>query len=485
MSFFSIGFIIFICIIFAVYYAVPARFRNYWLLLGSWFFYAAWDLRYIPVLLLITCVSYFAGILLSRDHKKSVLAVSVVLCLAVLIVFKFWRFWISGITVLFGESEVLSGAALFIAPVGLSFYVLEAIGYMIDIYRGTSQKEESFFRYALFLSFFPKVISGPIERSTNLLEQLRHEVEFDDDRVKHGLLTMLYGYLLKLMIADRAGVIVDGAFGSYSDQTGMTMLIAVILYGIQLYADFAGYSLIAVGLSETFGFKILENFRQPYFAVSVRDFWSRWHISLSTWLRDYVYIPLGGNRKGKVRKYINLMITFLVSGAWHGTGFQFMIWGALHGIYQIVGNVIRDLKRGTHDPGKSKPATSIPVRILQSIGVFALVDFAWMFFRAPSVIAGVEIVHKFIFDLRTAETFSTGAYLAGSDADRFIILMVELAAFLALDILRERKIPLYEWLQNRNIVVRWSVYILGTCLLLLVLIRDFGADASTFIYARF
>ena len=491
MSFFSLGFIAFICVIFVVYYALPAARRNLWLLIASYVFYALWDLRYTAVLLFITAISYLAGASLLRKRKKTTLFLSIALCLLVLIVFKFWRFWILGAQTLFGESEGLAGAAALVAPIGLSFYVLEAIGYMIDIYRGTSEPEKSFLRYALFLSFFPKVISGPIERSTHLLTRLRSEIEFDYDRVRHGLLTMLAGYFFKLMIADRAALLVNGAFDNYEAQTGMTMLIATVLYGIQLYMDFAGYSLIAIGMSETLGFDILQNFRQPYFAVSVRDFWSRWHISLSTWLRDYVYIPLGGNRKGKARKYLNLMITFLVSGLWHGTGMQFMVWGALHGVYQIVENVVHDFRKKTEIPGEasvaSRPAatSSLPLRILKSIWIFILVDFAWLFFRAPSVAAGIEITRKMIFDLQGITTLSTGAYLTGSSSVRFIILLIELVGVLLFDILREKKTDLYGWLTSRHIVVRWTIYVGAALLLLLVLIRDFGAEASTFIYARF
>lgn len=489
MNFFSLPFLVFLTVVFVIHWAIGAKYRYLWLLASSLFFYAVWDLKYTALLLFVIAVSFFVSqyIDLNRDKKsrcKALLSAAVAAFICIIALFKFWSFWSRGLYVLFGVSDPATGGIIsLLAPVGLSFYLLTAIGYMVDVYRGKTPPEKNIGRYALFISFFPTILSGPIERSGNLLRQINADREFDYDRTKKGLLLILYGYFIKLLIANRIARIVDAAFGSFTGQTGATMAIAVILYGIQLYADFSGYSCIAVGIGKTLGFDLIVNFRQPYFSASVRDFWNRWHISLSSWLRDYVYIPLGGNRKGKLIQYINLMITFLVSGLWHGTGFQFIVWGAIHGLYQVAAIALRPLNALGSKIKIKRDAWSY--KLLQGMFTFALVDYAWLFFRAPSVRSALSISKNILLNLQLGNTLVNQLFLLGYAPERFRVLLLEIGVMLTVDVLHERQLSIAALLDRQNKAFRWLVYIQIIVILIIGLIYDYGLDASAFIYTRF
>ena len=469
MTFFSIKFFIFLSVVFIIYYLIPARYRYLWLLVSSCIFYASWSVKGMTVLGFITLVSYSSARMMEKANKRLCLVAGIVISLATLIAFKFLGSW-------------TRGRYYFNVPVGLSFFVLEAVGYMIDVYSGKMKCEQNIGRYGLFLSFFPTVLSGPIERSSNLLKQIQEGREFSYEKAKRGLLLIIEGGYLKLLIANRLAMIVNAAFENHYEQTGATMLIAVIFYGIQLYADFAGYTCIALGVGHLFGFSLTENFRQPYFAGNIRSFWRRWHLSLSSWLRDYVYIPLGGNRKGKIRQYVNLLITFLISGIWHGTGWQFVVWGALHGIYQVVSNA--------SNPWRMKVFAKIKrecfsYRLMQVITTFGLVDFAWLFFRAASVREALLIGRNILFNFQIGNTISSKLYLLGFDESRFLVLLIEIFALLVVDILHEKEISIVDLLERQNKAFRWIIY-LSMCMVLVIgSLYDYGVEASTFIYTRF
>lgn len=487
MSFFSFKFLAFLIIVFIIYYLLPQQLKKIWLLITSYVFYASWSLKYTLVLCLITAVSYTTPLLMTRMTKgrRVCLSVGVILSLAILLLFKFWNFWAEGLKTIFGISDPATGGIISIAaPIGLSFFVLTAIGYMVDVHREKIEPERNIIRYALFIAFFPNIMSGPIERGRNLLKQIQSDIAFDYDTVKHGLLLMLWGYFLKLLIANRAAVIVDAAFASYSEQTGFTMLFAVVLYGIQLYADFAGYSCIAIGIAETFGYHLITNFRQPYFAQDIKDFWSRWHISLSTWLRDYVYISLGGNRKGKIRQYLNLFTTFLVSGIWHGNGWTYMIWGCIHGFYQIISKLIYPLKKAFLEKTRIK-TDCFSYRLFHAIPNFIIVDFAWLFFRASSVTEGLNIIKQIAGNFQLQASLKNKLFLAGYDKQMFMILLLELFIMLVVDLAHESKISIMAWLNRQNKLFRWLFYVTAILMLAIGIIRDYGLDASTFIYTRF
>jgi D-alanyl-lipoteichoic acid acyltransferase DltB (MBOAT superfamily) len=264
-------------------------------------------------------------------------------------------------------------------PVGISFYIFQALGYSIDVYRGDVEPEKNFFNYALFVSFFPQLVAGPIERSTNLLQQFKTKHQFDGDQAISGVNLMLWGYFLKLVVADRCAIYVDSVYNNMEYQNGGSCLLATLLFSIQIYGDFAGYTYIAIGCSRVMGFNLTSNFQRPYFSSSISDFWRRWHISLSRWLRDYLYIPLGGSRKGKNRTYVNLLATMLVSGIWHGANWTYVVWGLLHGIALCMERVLGINKREWHGICKF-------IRILAT---FFIVSIFWVFFRANTLADGV------------------------------------------------------------------------------------------------
>jgi len=358
----------------------------------------------------------------------------------------------------------------------MSFYGLQALGYVIDVYRNQLEAEKNPVRYALFVSFFPTVMSGPIQRGSVLLGQIREGRNFDYSRARAGLYDLLWGYLLKLVIANRLGGMVDYAFGRYETMPGATMVWATVLYGIQLYCDFAGYSALAIGTGKILGFDLGINFARPYFATSIKEFWKRWHISLSSWLKNYVYIPLGGNRKGRCRKYVNLMITFLVSGLWHGAGINFLVWGALHGIYQILGGCLpkkTDRKRGGF------------YRAVQTIFTFVLVDFAWLFFRADSISQAFVILRRICFHFNLREMTYYGSYLLGDNRTNLLLVLVGIGLVFLVDLLCEKKISIVDVSLRVPMVVRWLVYIILTLLILYVVVYHYGLAGTTFLYGRF
>jgi D-alanyl-lipoteichoic acid acyltransferase DltB (MBOAT superfamily) len=321
-----------------------------------------------------------------KKYKQFYLITCIVLNLAILFFFKYYHFAAENITALmqlFGVQLHIPEMNVLL-PVGISFYIFQALGYSIDVYRGDVEPEKNFFNYALFVSFFPQLVAGPIERSTNLLQQFKTKHSFDDDLAISGVNLMLWGYFLKLVMADRCAIYVDSVFDTLEYQEGGSCLLASIFFSTQIYGDFAGYSFIAIGCSRVMGFRLMDNFRRPYFSISVSDFWRRWHISLSQWLRDYVYIPLGGSRKCNTRTYINLMITFLISGFWHGANWTYVIWGLLHGMVLCIERLFKINKTISHGF----------VRCIRILITFFVVNLIWIFFRADSIKEAVCCISK-------------------------------------------------------------------------------------------
>lgn len=461
MSLQSFSFILFMPIVVGVNFLIPRKYRYIWLFFASSFFYLSQDVRCMPVLACCIGTTYVSGLLLQRGSeikRKGVLACCILLNVSTLLLFRY------------------SYLKSLLVPIGLSFYSLQAMGYVIDVYRHRIEAERNLARYAVFVSFFPTVLSGPIQRGTGLLQQLKEGRDFDYTMAHAGLYSLLWGYLLKILLANPLGKMVDFAYGNYETLPGATLLWATILYAVQLYCDFAGYSALAIGAGKLLGFDLGENFMQPYFATSVRDFWKRWHISLSSWLKDYVYISLGGNRKGKGRKYLNLLATFLISGLWHGSGLNFLVWGGLHGIYQIAESGIRKREKVT------KPFQ----RVLQSMITFALVDFAWLFFRADSLSQAFAILYRIFFRFRLKEMTYYGSYLLGGTKQSLLLLLVGIGVVLLIDFLHEKGISLEKDMACRiPVVIRWGIYTALTLCILLAVVRNYGQAASTFIYTRF
>lgn len=341
MLFNSIDFLIFFPIVLIVYFIFPNKIKYLWLLAASYYFYMCWNAKYALLILVSTIITYVSGLLLEKvkrtkfERKKIkyiknwIVAGSFALNLSILFYFKYVNFAIDLLTKLFDKVNIALNITQFdiILPVGISFYTFQALSYTVDVYRDDIYAEKNFFRYALFVSFFPQLVAGPIERSKNLLKQLAVPQKFKFENFREGLLLMLWGYFLKIVLADRIAIFVDTVYGDFYAYTGWYIVVATVLFGVQIYCDFAGYSTIAMGAAKILGIQLMENFNAPYFSVSVAEFWRKWHISLTLWFKDYLYIPLGGSRKGKLRKYLNKMIVFLCSGLWHGASLSFVVWG--------------------------------------------------------------------------------------------------------------------------------------------------------------
>ena len=396
MLFNSIAFLLFFPIVCVIYFSIPPqmiRARNLLLLIASYYFYMNWQPAYALLLLTSTFVTYIAalgiGCFEDRRKKKICLVSSLVLNLAILFLFKYYNFLSSNISMGLEACGLKIDIPEFglILPVGISFYTFQALGYSIDVYRGTTKVERDFVTYALFVSFFPQLVAGPIERSNNLLPQFKQLHRFDYEAVMSGVKLMVWGYFMKLALADRCGIYVDAIFNNVDKHNGGSYLVASLLFPFQIYGDFAGYSLIAIGVARVMGFRLMENFRRPYFATSVGEFWHRWHISLSTWFKDYVYIPLGGNRVGRLRNYFNLLVTFVISGIWHGANWTFFLWGTLHGFLLCIEKAL--------GIGKQK-FTGINKFFHWAI-TFVHVCFAWILFRANSLSDAVMVI-KGIFN---------------------------------------------------------------------------------------
>ena len=355
MLFNSVNFLLFFPMVVLICFILPKQVRHFWLLLASYYFYMCWNAKYVLLLLFSTCITYISGRVLGRINshaetqqsirmKKTVVFGSLLLNLGLLFWFKYINFTISCLVKIFSvvNVEITLPSFDIVLPVGISFFTFQALSYTMDVYRGDIYPEKNFFKYALFVSFFPQLVAGPIERSKHLLKQLSVPNVFDFNRALNGFLLMLWGFFLKIVLADRIAIFVDTIYENYEKYPGAYLLIATILFALQIYCDFAGYSTIAIGASEILGISLMENFDAPYLSTSVGQFWRRWHISLTSWFKDYLYIPLGGNRKSKIGGYINLLVVFLLTGIWHGAAWTFIIWGLLNGILRI-------LEKGLHE----------------------------------------------------------------------------------------------------------------------------------------
>ncbi len=467
----SFNFIVVFPLLFLLYYAIPAtyeRARNAFLLLVSYLLYLQWEPVYALVLLGVTIVTFATAIFIEyATRRKLYLTLGVIVSLSPLIFFKYSNFINDNINALFstlGLNFHLPGLNWAI-PVGISFFTFQALGYLWDVYYKRQQVERDFLTYALFVSFFPSIISGPINKASLLIPQLKNiRPYFDYTKAVAGLKAILWGMFMKVVVADRVAIYVDTVLPNYENYTGITCFVASLMYTIQIYADFAGYSLMAIGVGRVLGIELTQNFRRPYFAVSVTDFWRRWHISLSTWLKDYIYIPLGGSRCSKARNYVNIFITFLVSGIWHGANWTFVVWGALHGVSQIIEKALGQQACHYRWFGKS----------VKIIITFLIVNFAWIFFRMPSLNDACGVVAR-IFDL----SIPFSVFSPGGTATLYMVLGIIMLA--VKEIVEEfgggARMPF----NNRRAAVRWGSY--AFVMVMILLCGVFSSDQ--FIYANF
>ena len=390
MLFNSWQFLIFFPTVAGIYFATPHRYRCWLLLTASYAFYMASVPAYGLLLFGSTALDYSMGLAMGRapdgGRRKALLAASLVSNLGLLLTFKYFNFFAGSISTAVGALgwHVEPWQTDWVLPVGISFYTFQTLSYTIDVYRGHQRPERDFGRFALFVSFFPQLVAGPIERSTHFLPQLAERRDFDYHRVVSGLRLMAWGFFKKIVIADRLATLVNAVYDSPADLSGPHYALATLFFAYQIYCDFSGYTDIARGAAEILGFRLRPNFDRPYQAVTISDFWARWHMSLSTWFRDYLYIPLGGNRAGRRRTYINLAIVFVVSGLWHGARWNFVAWGALHATFLIVGKMTGEIRQRAAALTRIDRLPRLQTS-LQQVTVFALVCFAWIFFRANSL----------------------------------------------------------------------------------------------------
>ena len=503
MSFDSVDFLLFFPIVALLYYVIPNKtrfnFRNMWLLIASYYFYMSWNAKYAVLILFSTVITYICGLLIDKellnqinskllDNKKIILAFGLLINILILSVFKYGNFILHNVYIVLKRITILESEPHLdlLLPVGISFYTFQALGYIIDVYRGEIKAEKSFIKYALFVSFFPQLVAGPIERSKNLLHQLEEEHKFDLDIIRDGLLMMLWGFFMKLVIADRAALFVDTVYNDYLSFPGWYLIVATILFGFQIYCDFNGYTLIARGAARIMGFSLMENFNAPYLSLNVGEFWRRWHISLTSWFKDYLYIPLGGNRKGKVRKYINILIVFGVSGLWHGANWTFVIWGLLNGMYQVVGSLLMPIRNKIVELLRLH-RSSFGHRLASTIVTFGLVDFAWMFFRAKSFSDSISIAKSMI----TAQNVwilvdHESIFNCGLDRYDFELLVFAIIILFIADVFKVKKIQiLRDIIYKQDTWFRWTYYIVSFLFVLIFGIWGCEYENAAFLYFQF
>lgn len=468
MSFGSIGFLLFMIAVFLIYWGIPHKFRWVVLLAANIFFYGCFDLRFLLILLLISAISYIFGL---NSDKKKVFFAAVPIIIAPLLLFKYLNFAIYSIQkILSFVSVPMNDYTLkLLAPVGISFYTFEAVSYVCDVKKGLIKPEKNFLKYLLYISFFPNITSGPIERAGSFIPQIDKEKRFDYDKAVYGLRLLLLGMLKKFVCADIMVKYISNVFDHVIGFDGIVFIIAIFMYTFQIYFDFSGYTDMARAVALLLGFNLSENFKRPYFAESIKDFWGRWHISLSSWLRDYVYIPLGGNRRGKVRKMINLLITFFVSGLWHGASFTFIVWGMIHGVAQCIESIF--------EKGKSKQ-TPVLVKGIRILITFCIVAFAWMFFRANSLAECVYIIKHMFNGGSILGAFQSMGMTKMSIAKVFM----GIAFVMGYDILSMKMDPLKE-LNKLPAFIRWMMYVCISVLVIVIKVHE-GTNAS-FIYFSF
>ena len=493
MLFNSGHFLLFFPIVTLVYFILPARVKQLWLLAASYYFYACWNTKYLLLLFASTVITYLSGLALEwiknryRDkqqdiRKKLIVALSFILNIGLLCYFKYTNFFITELKALFLLMHINLNVPVFdiVLPVGISFYIFQALSYTMDVYRDEIYAEKNFFRYALFVSFFPQLVAGPIERSKNLLRQLAIPGCFRYENVRSGLLVMLWGFFLKLVIADRCALLVNNIYNNYMSYQGYQLITAHVLFALQIYCDFMGYSMIAVGAGRVLGYRLMDNFAQPYFAVSIKDFWRRWHISLSSWLRDYLYIPLGGSRGGRIKRYRNIIITFFASGLWHGAGLNFVVWGLIHGFYLVVEDIVSPLwerckKYFEIDTGL------FGFRAVAALKTFILADIAWIFFRADSLDSAIKIIQRTFYIKNIGLILNGGLLKLGLNDRDLMFLLVGCAALFTVSYLKEQGTSALEWLSRQNIIFRYGLY--WACITMIIFSLDLGGQE--FIYFRF
>ena len=486
MVFNSIAFLIYFPIVLLLYFVLPKKLSWVMLLLASYYFYISWNIELIYLIVFTTVVSWGSSMLIERTQRKGIrklfLVLTLVTCLGILFFYKYFNFLSDSVVEALKAFGI--GADPFnldlILPVGISFYTFQTLSYVIDVYRGDVKTERNFFFYALYVVYFPQLVAGPIERPNNLIPQLhaRHKPTWENTR--NGLRKMLIGFFKKVVVADLLATYVNAVYNDATNATGLGVVIATVLFAVQIYCDFAGYTDIAIGCAEIMGIKLMQNFNRPYISESIPEFWRRWHISLSSWFKDYIYFPLGGSRCALWKNLRNIMIVFMVSGLWHGAAWTFVIWGALHGMYQVVGKLIKPVH------GKLLDALHIRrdlkgFKLLRQFNTFVLVCFAWIFFRANSMSDAMILIKKLFTDWSLSD-----AYINATIDHMGLTLIAVLISVLSIYIMNRMDINQLRLGHDGDGAVpvfryAYVIWVIAIAWLLLLV----GDGASTFIYFQF
>ena len=486
MTFNSWEFLLFYPIVALLYFFLPKKLKWPMLLVASYYFYMCYQAELVFLIFGTTLISWIASNIIDRNRdkiilKKLCLTVTLVVCLGVLFFYKYFNFLadsVFNVITFFGgtPSPVVLNLIL---PVGVSFYTFQTLSYVIDVYRGDIETERNFFFYALFVSFFPQLVAGPIERPGNLVPQLKVAHKPDRDNAIKGAKHMMVGFFKKVCVADVISIYVNSVYNDVQSATALGVIIATALFAVQIYCDFSGYTDIAIGCARIMGIRLMQNFNHPYTATTIKEFWSRWHISLSTWFKDYLYFPLGGSRCKKWRHLMNLMIVFLVSGLWHGAAWTYVIWGAIHGFYQIIGNLTLKSRDRLISKIGLAPKGKIITNLRRFI-VFILVDFAWLFFRANTTGEAFSLIGTLFtgWDKGLSQTLS----LMGLGAVEILMTVLMIATLIMIDhLLKYEDVEGGSYVLTRNgsfIYYVWMIMFAWAILLS----KDMS---STFIYFQF
>lgn len=477
MLFNSWQFLGFFSLVFLLYFSLPHQRRALLLLIASYIFYMAWKWDYAFLMLAVTFVNFYVGKKISqtdvKKKKQCWLLLALLASLSPLIYFKYANFIIDNYLFVAKSLHIESSFTLLnvILPAGISFFTFQSLSYSIDVYHNKTKPEPNFVNFAVFIAFFPQLVAGPIERSSHLLAQFKEKHHFDSETFLAGIKLFIWGLFKKVVIADRLSLYVDSVYGNPTAHTGTTLAIATVFFAFQIYCDFSGYSDMAIGSARILGFRLMQNFNLPYLATSISDFWKKWHISLSTWFADYLYIPLGGNRVKYLRWVFNIFVVFVLSGFWHGAKWTFIVWGGLHALYYLLEN---GADRLLHYFAIKNIKNNKAYKLFKIVLVFILVCFAWIFFRANS------ITDAFIISEKIMTNWDTAIY-SGSSSVTFVLSIVLILFLLVVQILQYFKIAtLYFSKPQTRPVFQFMWYIL-----LLVGITLFGISSNAFIYFQF
>lgn len=450
MSVVSFPFIIFFFMTLIIHWILPQRFRNAFLLAISWGYLATWNVIFLLFLIFSTTVSFLSGRLIAQskdNQKKRGVLLSI------------------GIIILLGSLIIVKYTPIMIQVLGISFFTFQAVSYIIDVYRGDIEGEKNFVVLALYIAFFPQLASGPIAKAKEQIRKYKVERFFDLEKTEKAIVLAIYGIFMKLVIADRIAIFVDNVYSNIETTGRAGIILAVLLYSIQIYCDFAGYTLIAIGVGRSFGIELPVNFRQPYLSRNMNDFWKRWHISLTSWFRDYLYFPLGGNKKGKVRTYINVMMVFVISGIWHGVGLTFILWGFLHGVVQVLEKAFVKTKCGC--------------RFL----TYTMVSLLWVLFRSDTISQAGMIFERIVINANGMGV--SGILSHGLNMANMLLLVIAISVMSLVDIAAYRNINLIDKVFELSLPVKWMVLYTLIFSVLIFGIYGPGYDAASFIYDKF